>query len=398
MSISPTGNVYVQFSTIFQRDQSSPLQGFKASFSALSGKDIVQKVNDAKSHQKDILDLSPEGLRQSLLPKTKSDATDASLQSSEQASAPVSQMSEIDRVNLIRTNKNAVLERINELFAEKGIDVPQDQSFDITVDQQTGKLEIRGVDDPELLQAMNDAVAGDDQLVSLMKKTREDLGVPYPENVRPGNFTIGFDSMIPTPEDAEIAYQIDVVINAAKSMEAAESSEAEDMESSPETKTPTAPVLQFSILLTNKVPNATELLTDPTKTKSGETDETDNKSENSQLVSVTPEGKAEQLFRIQSRVEIDETGLHHFWSIINESASQEQNGARILLRTEIGGQSDYASGWTFAGIESSDDISALNAAFQDGMKAWIFGKQDAQTSVPDWMNEFAAVNGLELLG
>ncbi len=419
MSISSTSNIYVQFSSLFQKDQSSPLQGLRASFSALSGAEIDRKANEVQSLVSDILDLSSEGIRRSLagtgqnslLPQDKSDAeqtenqSGSELQSSAQSGDAV-RLSEAQRVEQIRVNKNAVLNRINEILAEQGIEVSTEQAFNITVNMQTGAVSISGIEDAELLANMNEALGADEQLSSLMQKTRNELGVAYPSDVRPKNFTICFDSMIETPADAEISYQIDITINGQRKAaetpaEAEEGEVAETADSSSQAASDETPLFQLSIFLSNKVPSPTALL--PEGDAAEKPSDKNTVSEKTTLEASETTSGIGMSYWVESYIEKTENGFQHFWRLINEATASGSEGARLTTRTELGGSTLHAnpgeaeSGWTFAGIDltgtNEADFESLNRAFVDGIGSWV--RNGAQAGLPDWVEEFVQETGIQ---
>ncbi len=416
MSISSTSNIYVQFSSLFQKDQSSPLQGLRASFSALSGAEIDRKANEVQSLVSDILDLSSEGIRRSLagtgqkslLPQDKSDAeqtenqSGSELQSSSQTGDTV-RLSEAQRVEQIRVNKNAVINRINEILAEQGIEVSAEQAFNITVNMQTGAVSISGIEDAELLASMNEALGADEHLSSLMQKTRNELGVAYPADVRPKNFTICFDSMIETPADAEISYQIDITVNGQRNTAEtpAETEDAEAADSNSQVTSDETPLFQLSIFLSNKAPSPTALLPEDDATEKPSDKNT--VSEKTTLEASATTSGIGMSYWVESYIEKTENGFQHFWRLINEATASGNEGARLTTRTELGGSTSHVnpgeaeSGWTFAGIDltgaTEADFESLNRAFVDGIGSWV--RNGSQAGLPDWVEEFVQETGIQ---
>lgn len=78
------------------------------------------------------------------------------------------EISQAERVKMIRVNKNAVLEHSKSLLAEKGVEVADDQAFDLAVNFQDGSVSITGIEDEELSAAVNEALAGDEELMTLI--------------------------------------------------------------------------------------------------------------------------------------------------------------------------------------------------------------------------------------
>ncbi|MDR1963903.1 MAG: hypothetical protein LBQ50_09000, partial [Planctomycetaceae bacterium] len=217
MSISPTSSsVYVDYSSFFSQGKNKAFSAFQ--ITAGSYANGAFQVRRASELTLDILDISAEGLAQvaALQSETSVETTvetTANIESVNDVTLETPEISEAERVEMIRVNKNAVLERVNELLAEKGIEVPSDQSFELTTNFLDGSIAVAGIEDADLAAAINEALAGDEELVARMKKTREELGLTEPANTVPRNFTIEFNSMIETPADAELEYKIDLFVN-----------------------------------------------------------------------------------------------------------------------------------------------------------------------------------------
>ncbi len=243
----------------------------------------------------DILDLSAEGrdLSKLLTPTNPMDATEPAddvldpTATDDVTLGTPNDISEQQRVEMIRVNKNSVLERVKDLLSEKGLEVPDGQKFDLRVNFLDGTIEATGIDDPELAAQFNEALQGDGDLIARMRKTRDELGIPDRENTVPRNFTIGFDSMLATPEDAELEYNIDVYVHEPIQVESEtaavtdeESEQAAAEESSADQKKniyAQLPTFQYSIMLTNKpkqAPTVVDLIEEPKKN-----DETKSKDE-----------------------------------------------------------------------------------------------------------------------
>lgn len=241
MSITPAGsNVSFDFSSIF--NQNKAFSDFQA---AGRYADAAFKVRGPSS-EADILDLSAEGLAASEA-ATETDGVSEMGELVDTTIAEKAELTETQRVDIIRSNKNAVLARINTLLAEKGVEVPSDQSFELKTNFMDGSISVTGLEDPELEAAFNEALQGDEELISLMRKTWDGLGMPEQENTQPRNFTIQFLSMNETPADAEIEFTIDMTVNKAVSEDAEAEATEDDENASP------SATYQISITLSNKI-------------------------------------------------------------------------------------------------------------------------------------------------
>jgi hypothetical protein len=281
MSISATtSNVYVNYYSFLSQGNNKSLSALQ-SVVANYGANAFQ-VSGSSASNSDILDISVEGLTllnalQSVVPagttdnSTETDNTETGNTSTgntetvSDVSLNASEISEAERVEIIRVNKNAVLERVNELLEEKGIEVSAEQSFDLTTNFLDGSVSVTGIADPELAAAVNEALAGDAELIARMQKTRDELGLAEPANTVSRNFTIGFDSMIETPEDAELEYVIDLFVNqpvAVLPEETAGTEVANTEVAGTEAAeaTTVSPAFYLSIILSNKLNSEANLI------------------------------------------------------------------------------------------------------------------------------------------
>ncbi|MDR2754346.1 MAG: hypothetical protein LBC20_01445 [Planctomycetaceae bacterium] len=289
MSISATtSHVYVNYSSFF-------LQGNNKTFSTLQAavanySNNTSQGNNATVSTSDILDLSQEGLAQSLASPSiaagTTDNTETATETVNNVTLGTPELSESERVETIRVNKNAVLERVNEILEEKGIELSENQAFDLTANFLDGTLSVTGIEDAELAATVNEALAGDEELLDLMKKTRNELGLAEPANTVSRNFTIGFDSMLETPAGTELEYKIDLFVNQPTALpEETANTEIANTESLENTDSTTSPTEQLtfylSILLSNKTNSDLDLLTALENNKSSE-NKKDSKLENTQ--------------------------------------------------------------------------------------------------------------------
>ncbi|MDR2706814.1 MAG: hypothetical protein LBC02_13620 [Planctomycetaceae bacterium] len=262
MSVSPTSSsVYVNYSSLFSQGGNKAFSAFQAT-AANYGNGIFQ-VRRASVSTLDILDLSPEGLYQyqsqsqpkTLQPETSAETT-GNVETTNDVTLETPEISEAERVEIIRVNKNAVLERVNELLAEKGVEVPSDQSFELTTNFLDGTISVAGIENADLAASVNEALAGDEELIARMKKTREELGLTEPANTVSRNFTIGFESMTETPANAELEYKIDLFVNKPipllEDSSGTEIADTESAGSAETTATPEQPTFYLSVLLSNK--------------------------------------------------------------------------------------------------------------------------------------------------
>ncbi|MDR3197669.1 MAG: hypothetical protein LBU34_07330 [Planctomycetaceae bacterium] len=289
MSVSPTSsNVFINYSSYFSQGGNKAFSAFQAAV-ANYGNGAFQ-VRRASASTLDILDISPEGLAltNTLQPPTPADTTE-NAEAVNDVTLETPKISEAERVEMIRVNKNAVLERVNELLAEKGIEVSADQSFELTTNFLDGTISIAGIEDTSLAAAINEALAGDEELIARMKKTREELGLAEPANTVSRNFTIGFESTTETPANTELEYKIDLFVN--KPVPLLEGApEAEMVENTVEnTETTEEPAFYLSVLLSNKpktepIVNLITALQD-NKISDNKTDKTDGEPENAQNTS-----------------------------------------------------------------------------------------------------------------
>jgi hypothetical protein len=259
MSGLQTVSSYFNYSSLFAQNGNKSLSAFQAvSASYANGTFQLRRVSAVTL---DILDLSPAGLAKAN-EIADSQSTEPIQETSDVTLATEKpKISETDRVEMIRVNKNAVLERVKEVLDDKGVSVPEDQRFELTTNFLDGSISVEGINDPELAAAVNEALAGDEELIARMKKTREELGLDEPPNTIPRNFTIEFGSMVETPPNAELEFQIDIFVNQPIPI----SSEETEAGATDEEKTvaaSAAPMLWLSVLLSNKMKTepVTELL------------------------------------------------------------------------------------------------------------------------------------------
>lgn len=297
MSVSPTSSsVYVNYSSFFSQNGNKAFSAFQAT-AANYGNGTFQ-VRRASALTLDILDISPEGLAQTnaLQPSTfaKTTETETGLTGNAETVNDVTlespEISETERVEMIRVNKNSVLERVNELLAEKGVEVSPDQAFELTTNFLDGSISVTGIADDSLETIVNEVLAGDKELIARMKKTREELGLTEPANTVSRNFTIGFESMTETPANTELEYKIDLFVNKFVNKPVPlleDTSDTENVENTEKATTPEQPTTFYlSVLLSNKpktepIVNLITALQD-NKISDNKTDKTNEESENSQ--------------------------------------------------------------------------------------------------------------------
>lgn len=290
MSISPTSShVYVNYSSLFSQGNNKTFSALQAAIANYSNG--TAQTNNVATSTSDILEISQEGLDQLLALQTATPAettenTETTTETVNDVALTVSEMSEAERVETIRVNKNAVLERVNELLAEKGIELSENQAFDLTANFLDGTISVTGIENADLAAAVNEALAGDQELINLMKKTREELGLTEPANTVSRNFTIGFDSTLETPADAELEYKIDLFINQPVALpDETKNTEIADTQSVENTETTTSTTEQLafylSILLSNKVNSEIDLITSLENNKNSQ-NPTETKLKNSQ--------------------------------------------------------------------------------------------------------------------
>lgn len=264
MGISPANSqIFFNFSSLFS-------QGNNASFASVQGAAAsyangALQVRSTNITIADVLDLSQEGLAASQQTEESTQAAQSVVNENETVDTTLkaSELSEADRVEMIRVNKNAVLSRVNELLAEKGLEVPEDQPFELTTNLMDGSVSVKGIEDPELLAAFNEALQDDEQLVELMRKTRNELGLPEQENTVPRNFTIQFNSMQETPEGIEIDFHIDLFITQPKPVlenesDTEETTEAPENDALADNQATTT--YQMSITLSNRIKMESSLI------------------------------------------------------------------------------------------------------------------------------------------
>ncbi|MDR2117905.1 MAG: hypothetical protein LBP87_16145 [Planctomycetaceae bacterium] len=288
MSVAPTNSsVYVDYSSFFSQGGKKTFSTFQAT-AASYGNGAFQ-VRRASALTLDILDLSPEGLAQTntLQPPNPAQITQNTETINNDVTLETPEISETERVEMIRINKNAVLERVNELLAEKGVEVDSNQSFELTTNFLDGTISVTGIEDESLAATINEVLAGDEELIARMKKTREELGLTEPANTISRNFTIGFGSMIETPANTELEYKIDLFVN--NPVPASE--EITDAKTVENTETITEqPSFYLSVLLSNKPKTQPDvnLITalQNNKIEDNKTDKTDDVSENSQVADI----------------------------------------------------------------------------------------------------------------
>lgn len=426
VSIHSTGNatVYLQYSTLFQKNGRTT--AIQASVTANANENLLKKAEN-KGITGDILDLSPEGILESLAKRraaanSETGAESGNVTTTGSGTSESSSVINAERIALIRTNKNAVLDRVNTLLAENGIEVPPDQSFELKVNAITGELSVTGIDDPELSAQFNEAIQGDELLSGLMLKTRDDLNLPTLPNTTSRNFTIGFGSMIPTPEGAEVEYMIDVTVRHfdPEGNEVA----AENTAGSEDGGNPIF-TFQMSIHLSTKMPSLIDFMESVT----GETDETESEKA-SDSNSVTRKSKTvqnrEEALSVNSWLDFEEYGITHEWSLVLEIAeggnanlnggeSQEGNWLMSTSLTISGSmfyefpQTATDSGdnsltesaavlpWSVSGMEnlgSEELISLLNQQFAEGLLAWFGNVGVTDTRSNDWATKFAEELGI----
>ncbi len=112
---------------------------------------------NSSSQTKDYIDLSTSGAFQ--LNSTQKTGGKFSLAD---ANSPPKSVGQID----------AVFSRIEALAAENGVSLSPDQKYKLALDAKTGEVSISGIDDPELQSAMQELVANDKELASLMQSAR----------------------------------------------------------------------------------------------------------------------------------------------------------------------------------------------------------------------------------
>lgn len=237
--------------TVSQRNATSEKEVDKSSSNAVD----VANSQANKDSDKDLLDLGAAVRlnRFQAMTQTYKPAPKASLTGNEE-SAQV----ETDKIEQIRVNKNSVISRINELLNENGVEIPEDQKFTVNLNLQTGKLDVSGIEDEELQQKFLEAIQGDEQLTSLLRKTREDLGLDYGKNVTSRNFGIAFDSMLETPVDAAVSYRLDINIDPADSVQQTSEVENPQIGQNAQDKRD-ATRFQISILMSNFIPEIPDL-------------------------------------------------------------------------------------------------------------------------------------------
>ncbi len=254
MSLSPV-NLFASFSSIFSYNKDGKTLNAMSNISAAYTNGAFQV---SRTTYLDFLDLSPEGLAKFKELEDAAAVVDPDAVAENEAVSDVSletkkDMSEAERVETIRVNKNAVLGRVNDLLKEKGLEVSEDQKFDLKVNFIDGSIEVSGIEDPELLAAFNEALQGDEELIGRMRKTRDELGLEEKEGTVPRNFTIQFGSMQETPADAELEFHIDVSVNPLAETATETETETEAGTETDPNKPAAVTLPQFySIILSNK--------------------------------------------------------------------------------------------------------------------------------------------------
>lgn len=452
MGVSPThSNLFFNFSSLYSQGNDKTQATIQGTAGSVSNG--MFQIRSVKMTVSDLLDLSPEALAIAAdassqtasgstavaIPGLTTDSSDSTVGKSNVADTTLGSptLSEAERVEMIRVNKNAVLERVNELLAENGLEVPADQAFELTTNLMDGSVSVAGIDDEELLAAFNEALQDDEQLVELMRKTRNDLNLPEQENTVARNFTIQFNSMEPTPEDAIIEFNIDVSITQTKQMlengtQTTDGESTEDGTNGGLTSQFETFTYQISITLSNRINTDSMLLEQLNNSKSSKTernsktestdeaDETEENEESEETGSVAVTGESDETnetealplsklfeafgshFRADSQIDIGEDGISLDWllrfSNWNGSASSDNTESddltsQLLYQTmNIGGTMTipFDPTGTMTPEQQAEQVQQL---FTQGVNNLF-----EQGKATPWASKFFAQSGLTELG
>lgn len=395
MAINATGSsVYLQYSSLFQKNTKTGESNFQANIGGVIANRST-KIAGTKSSVADILDLSPEGIMQSLARTasknaetgTESDANAAKMPTSDEISISGSNI-----LNTIRENKNAVLERVNELLAEYGIEVDPEQGFDIRLDLTTGAVDVSEIEDTELMREFNAAITGDERLAMLISRTREGLGLPEVPNTVSRYFAIGYNSMLPTPEDAELEYQIDVTVNRTEKTDETEDSQENIF------------AFEMSIRLAAQRSDLGDYVNLESDNEFYEISVDDSKPREigkSERKNVEKNDRKEEL-AVYSRLEQDEEleKIRHEWSIkitiSNYENGAEEENSRSVLSVSISGTAFYdynqesvnsleALPWYLGSENNEQWFESLNGQFGTGLIDWFRNPSSGESN---WASEF----------
>ena len=370
----------------------------------------------------DVLDLSPEALAWKKSTETGTETTETERsEATSDVSLQSPDMTEAERVELIRVNKNAVLDRVNSILAEKGVEVSENQAFDLKVNFLDGSVSVTGVEDEALAAAMNEALAGDEELIALMRKTRDELGLPEQENTVPRNFTIEFNSMLETPADAELEFKIDLFVNRSVPQLEDGTAAVEETEDD-ETQTEITPTFQMSIVLSNRVQSSLlDQLENKTTTKDAEKKDKSAKAENVEDEDDTEEAEetvaiaAEEVvendtdvednysifgnwFRTDSTVTATPEGLLLDWNLQFRNWDMSGNldnpaaDQRIFETLNLGGTMQFDFDST-TGLSPTEQAAQLQSLFSGAMNQYF-----SQGTTSTWGTDFFGQTGLDQLG
>lgn len=420
MGVSPTNSqVFFNFSSLFAQGNNKNFASVQAA--AANYANGAFQVRSASITVADVLDLSPEGLTASQQVDNTEQSTESMVNENNTVDTTLkaSELSEAERVEIIRVNKNAVLSRVNELLAEKGVEVSADQTFELTTNLMDGSISVKGIEDTELLASFNEALQGDEQLVNLMRKTRNELGISEQENTVPRNFTIQYNSMQETPEGVEIDFNIDLFITQPQNLLEDGTNEGEDASDEQGTAT-----YQMSITLSNRINIDASLLdqsgnSNVSSKKEKDNDEIDDEeteeAENINAIAVEADDVSEEnsfeplpvnelfsafgsYFQATSSVNAGTNGLDLNWHLqfSNWNATQQSDDAASLQQLyqtmNIGGSMQFPFDET-GELTTEQQAQSLQNLFAQGMNGLF-----SQGSTSPWTSNFLGTSGLSELG
>lgn len=433
MGVSPTNsNIYVNLTSIFSQDGGNKgLSIFQATGSYANG---AFQIRGTRTSVSDVLDLSPEGMAaleaaaeaqavavpddsEAAESTSENGAVDTTLQSNE--------MSDLERVETIRLNKNSVLERVRTLLEEKGIEYSAAQPFTLTTNLMDGSVTVEGIEDPELLAAFDEALAGDEELVSLMRKTRNELGLPEQGNTIPRNFTIEFASMEDTPANAEIEFRIDVFVN--QTAQPLVEGETDQTESSDQDQAATTPLFQMSILLSNRIkPDASSMLLEQLESSANqskgavkekgqsqgseeieeeEKEKIDSEESDKIVMEETPEESSAQTvdasyadlgthFQSQSEVLVTEEGFQLNWQLrfadwdLSRPEELYESQRKLYESMDLSGSTSFLAD-PQSDLSVQEQADHLKSLFDQGV-----GELFSRNTTSDWTRDFLVRSGL----